>query len=64
VTSCGDRRSRVTRGVDEGIDPATSREINVESGLNYYWIDHPGVVVGEETDTKAALDFRCLVRLP
>jgi hypothetical protein len=58
------RRSNAILGVEDVIDPATGREIKVEAGSNYYWIDHRGTIVGTETDTLPSLDFRALTRLP
>lgn len=58
------RRSNATLGVEDVVDPATGREMKVESGANYYWIDQRGTVVGTNTDTRPTLDFRELVRLP
>ncbi len=36
----------------------------LESGSEYYWMDHRGAVVGTQTDTRPNLDFRQLLRLP
>jgi hypothetical protein len=58
------RRSNATLGVEDVIDPTTGRQIKVESGSNYYWIDQRGTIVGTNTDTRPNLDFRELVRLP
>jgi hypothetical protein len=58
------RRSNATLGVEDVIDPATGRQIKVESGLNFYWIDQRGTIVGTNTDTRPNLDFRELIRLP
>lgn len=58
------RRSNATLGVLDAVDPATGRELKVESSSNYYWIDQRGTIVGTETDTKPDIDFRSLVVLP
>jgi hypothetical protein len=58
------RRSNVTLGLEDVVDPATGRQIKVESGANYYWMDHRGTIVGTGTDTRPNLDFRELTRLP
>jgi hypothetical protein len=58
------RRSNVTLGVEDVIDPATGRQIKIESGSEYYWMDHRGTIVGTQTDTRPTLDFRQLLRLP
>ncbi|MGC9969478.1 MAG: hypothetical protein ABSE56_02690 [Bryobacteraceae bacterium] len=58
------RRSNATLGVEDVIDPATGRQIQVESGSNYYWIDARGAIVGTETHTLPSIDFRALTRLP
>ena len=58
------RRSNATLGVEDVVDHTTGREIKVESGSNYYWIDQHGTIVGTQTDTRPNLDFRELVRLP
>jgi hypothetical protein len=57
------RRSNATLGVEDVVDTATGRELKVESGSNYYWIDERGQVVGTTTDTKPSIDFRSLIRL-
>ncbi len=58
------RRSNATLGVEDVIDPLTGREFKVESGSNYYWVDHRGMIVGTDTDTRPNIDFRELIRLP
>jgi hypothetical protein len=58
------RRSNVILGVEDVIDPVTGRQIKIESGSEYYWIDHRGTIVGTQTDTRPNLDFRQLIRLP
>ncbi len=58
------RRSNVTLGLEDVIDTQYGRQIKVESGSNYYWIDHTGTIVGTDTYTRPNLDFRELVRLP
>jgi hypothetical protein len=58
------RRSNAILGVEDVTDPVTGREIKVESGSNYYWIDHRGIIVGTDTDTRPTIDFRGLTRLP
>jgi len=58
------RRSNAILGVEDVIDPVTGREIKVESGSHYYWIDHRGTIVGTDTDTRPAIDLRELIRLP
>ncbi len=58
------RRSNATLGVEDVLDPASGRQIKIESGSDYYWIDHRGAIVGTQTDTRPNLDFRQLVRLP
>ena len=58
------RRSNAMLGVVDVVDSATGREIKVESGSNYYWIDQRGTIVGTETDTRPNVDFRALVQLP
>ncbi len=58
------RRSNATLGVEDVMDQTTGRQIKVESGSNYYWIDQHGAIVGTQTDTRPNLDFRELVRLP
>ena len=43
----------------------TAKTVKVESGSNYYWVDHSGTVVG--TDLHANPDslwFREMVQLP
>ncbi len=58
------RRSNVILGVEDVVDPVTGRQFKVESGSNYYWIDHRGNVAGTDTDTRPNLDFRELIQLP
>jgi hypothetical protein len=58
------RRSNATLGVEDVVDSTTGRSIKVESGSDYYWIDHRGTIVGTNTDTRPDLDFRTLTRLP
>ncbi len=58
------RRSNVILDVEDVIDPSTGRQLKVESGANYYWLDHRGTIVGTETHTRPALEFRELIRLP
>lgn len=60
----GRRRSNAILGVEDVIDPVTGRELKVESGSNYYWIDHRGTIVGTETHTRPSIDFREMIRLP
>ena len=58
------RRSNATLGVEDVVDRTTGRQIKVESGSNYYWIDQRGTIVGTQTETRPNLDFRELTRLP
>jgi hypothetical protein len=58
------KRSNQILGVEDVRDPATGRELKVESGSNYYWIDPRGNIVGTDIDNRPTLDFRELVRLP
>ena len=58
------RRSNQILGVEDVRDPATGRELKVESGSNYYWIDPRGNVAGTNTDNRPNLDYRELVRMP
>jgi hypothetical protein len=58
------RRSNVILDLEDAIDPATGRQMKVESGSNYYWIDNRGTVVGTQTESLPSLDFRALTTLP
>lgn len=58
------RRSNATLGVEDVRDPATGREIKVESGSNYYWMDQRGNIAGTDIYSRPSVDFRELVRLP
>ena len=58
------RRSNVMLGVEDVVDPKYGEQFKVESGSNYYWIDHRGTVVGTDTYTTPGIDFRELTRLP
>jgi hypothetical protein len=58
------RRSNANRGVVDVTDPATGREFQVESGSNYYWIDHRGNIAGTDVYNSPTIDFRELVQRP
>ena len=58
------RRSNVTLGVVDVIDPATGRQIKVENSANYYWVDNQGAIVGTNTYTRPDIDFREMIELP
>lgn len=58
------RRSNAILGLEDAIDPATGRQMKVESGSNYYWIDNQGTIVGTQTHSLPSLDFRELTTLP
>jgi len=58
------RRSNVILGLEDVIDPVTGRELKLESGSNYYWIDHRGTILGTETHVQPGIDFREMIRLP
>ncbi|MBI2820897.1 MAG: hypothetical protein HYX74_01610 [Acidobacteria bacterium] len=58
------RRSNAILGVLDVIDPVSGRELKVENSSNYFWIDHRGMIVGTETDTRPDIDFREMIQLP
>jgi hypothetical protein len=58
------KRSNQILGLEDTRDPVTGRELKVESGSNYYWIDHRGNIAGTDIHSRPSLDFRELVRLP
>ncbi len=58
------RRSNATLGVEDVVDPQYGKQFKVESGSNYYWIDHRGAIVGTDTYTSPGIDFRDMTRLP
>ena len=58
------RRENVTLGTVDVVDPTSGRQIKVDNGANYYWMDNRGLIVGTETDTRPNLDFRGLTQLP
>jgi hypothetical protein len=58
------RRSNATLGTVDLADPETGRRMSVESGSDYYWVDPRGVIVGTNTNTVPAVDFRALLQLP
>jgi hypothetical protein len=58
------RRSNQILGLEDVRDPATGRELKVESGANYYWIDQRGNITGTDVFSRPTLDARELVRLP
>ena len=60
----GRRRSNAILGLEDVVDPRTGRQMKVESGSNYYWIDNRGVIAGTETASLPGLDFRALTALP
>ena len=56
-------RSDANLGVSQVVDPATGRHMSVDSGSDYYWVDHRGVVLGTDVDTSPGVDFRRLLEL-
>jgi hypothetical protein len=58
------KRSNQILGIEDVRDTMTGREIQVESGSSYYWIDHRGNIVGTNVHNRPSLDFRELIRLP
>jgi hypothetical protein len=58
------RRSNQILGVEDVRDPLTGRELRVESGSTYHWIDPRGNIAGTDVYSRPNLDFRELVRLP
>ena len=57
------QRSDAILGRTNTVDPATGDRFKVESGSDYYWIDHSGNVVGTTTSAAPSTDFRSLVTL-
>ncbi len=60
----GRRGANARRGVVEVIDETTGEQFEVESGSNYYWIDHRGNIVGTDVYTQPTIDFRAMLQLP
>jgi hypothetical protein len=58
------RRSNAILDVEDVVDPQYGEQFKVESGSNYYWIDHRGAIVGTDTYTSPGIDFREMTRLP
>ena len=58
------RRSNAILGVEDVVDPQYGKQFKVETGSNYYWIDHRGAIVGTDTYTSPGIDFREMTRLP
>ena len=58
------RRSNATLGLEDVVDTQSGQQFKIESGSNYYWIDHRGTIVGTDTYTRPSIDFREMVRLP
>ena len=58
------RRSNANRGVVDVIDQTSGQEFQVESGSNYYWIDHRGNIVGTDIYTRPTIDFQEMLQLP
>jgi hypothetical protein len=57
-----ERRSRARLEVED-VAGENGDAYRVDSGPDYFWIDPSGTVVGTQTDTRPAVDFRQLVRL-
>jgi hypothetical protein len=57
-------RSNATLGVVDVVDSATGRRMTVDSGSDYYWVDHRGMILGTNVDTSPGVDFRRLLELP
>jgi hypothetical protein len=58
------RRSNANRGVVDVTDPVTGQDFQVESGSNYYWIDHRGNIVGTDVYNHPTIDFREMMQRP
>jgi hypothetical protein len=58
------RRENAILGTVDVIDPPTGRQIKVENGANYYWLDNHGVIVGTQTDTTPGWNFQQMMALP
>jgi len=56
-------RSRTILGVEDLRDAETGEDHRVESGSNYYWIDHRGTIVGTDIHEQPNIDFRQLTRI-
>lgn len=54
-------RSNAMLGLEDVEDTVTGQHFRVESGSNYYHINHQGTIVGTDTDTSPGTDFRKLV---
>lgn len=57
------KRSLAIRGLEDVVDPATGRALQVESGSGYYWIDPGGTIVGTQSRSQPGVDFRELLRV-
>jgi hypothetical protein len=60
----GRRDANARRGVVEVIDETTGEHFEVQSGSNYYWIDHRGNIAGTDVYTQPTIDFRGMLQLP
>jgi hypothetical protein len=60
----GRRRENAILETVDVVDPASGRQIKVDNGANYYWMDNHGMIAGTQTDTRPNLDFRELTKLP
>jgi len=58
------RRSNAMLGVEDVRDPVTGRELQVETGSGFYWIDPRGTIVGTDAPSQPSVDFRELLRQP
>lgn len=59
-----EQHAQAIRGLENVVDPATGRTLQVESGSGYYWVDPAGTIVGTDSPSRPAVDFSELVRVP
>ena len=57
------QRTLAIRGLENVVDPATGRALQVESGSDYYWVDPSGMIVGTQSRSQPGVDFRELMRV-
>jgi hypothetical protein len=57
------QRALAIRGLEDVVDPATGRALQVESGSGYYWVDPGGTIVGTQSRSQPGVDFRELIRV-
>ena len=58
------RRSHAAIFKVDVVDPATGRQLRVDSSANYYWLDNRGTIIGTGVNSLPSLDFRASMQRP